>query len=100
MRILAEWKIAVPTNVFLPHFDINEKNKSSEAAIHEKFAQQQEPPRQQKIAAEKKSRVGKNTIFFICLLPRYKFRIREKTGIFPNSAECFSLQLFFRPATT
>ena len=53
-------------------------------------AQQQELRR--KIAAWKKSRVRKYTIFFICFggSSRYKFRIREETGIFPNCwVPCF-----------
>lgn len=58
------------------------------------FCQQQNTSQQEK-RSMKKSRVGKYTIFFICLPLRYKFRIREKTGIFPT-AECrFLLQLFF-----
>lgn len=91
MRIQAEWKIAVSTTVFLPYFDINKK-KSSEAVVHEKFPQQQKRTPTRKIAAWKKNRESENTqFFFICLPLRYKFRIREETGIFPN---CWVL--FFR----
>lgn len=78
MRIQAEWKIAVSTAVFLPYSDINEKKQRR---CH---TWKISPTTK---AQGKKSRVGKYTIFFICLLLATNSEL--ETGIFP-SATLFS----------
>lgn len=79
--------------VFLPYSDIKRKKSSggSEAAIHEKFSSNNKTA--WKIAAREKIASRKiHNFFFICLPLRYKFRIREETGIFPN---CWVPRSFF-----
>lgn len=85
------WEYKRNEKSLLPYSD----NEKSSSAIHENFPQQQKHTLAGKIAAWKKSRVGKNTIFSICLPLRYKFRIRDRDFL-----SAFSLQLFFHPATT
>lgn len=78
-------------------FDIlaEEKRQRAELCHTWKTLRQQQCEKEKKRrgkSAAWKNRESENTqFFFICLPLRYKFRIREETGIFPN---CWVLALF------